>query len=222
MAIYNSPIFKVDPVETRRYAGLQRAEFNQELIDNACLEAQLLIHPQGVWHIYDYNPATQEVVGENMILQGKSIGKHLHNCEKIIFLSATLGEEIEEQVTQSFADGKYSFSVLLDAAATTAVEQVADNMEKAIFNVVKRQGFAMKWRFSPGYGDWPIEQQPDVLRLAHGSEIGVSLTESLMLTPRKSITAVIGLYRPNNCDQETQTKHDCNNCNKLDCASRKI
>ena len=47
MPIYNAPILAVDPVETRRYAGLQKAEdFKQELIDNACQEAQLLIQPR--------------------------------------------------------------------------------------------------------------------------------------------------------------------------------
>lgn len=111
-------------------------------------------------------------------------------------MSATIGEDIEDQVTRSFEEGKYSFSMLLDAAATTAIEEVADGMEKNIFNVVKRQGLAMTWRFSPGYGDWPIEQQPEVLSLANGKEIGVSLTEALMLIPRKSITAIIGLYYP--------------------------
>ena len=223
MPIYNAPILTVDPGETRRYAGLQKAEFNQELIDNACMEAQLLIQPQGIWNIYDYDAATQTVLPQGIVLQGKSIGKHLRNSCKVVFLSATIGEDIENQVTKSFEDGKYSFSVLLDAAATTAIEEVADGMEKSIQNVVKRQGLAMTWRFSPGYGDWPIQQQPEVLKLAHGAEIGVSLTEALMLTPRKSITAVIGLYYPDkNCTTPTGSKHNCSMCNKLDCPARKV
>lgn len=136
-------------------------------------------------------------------------------------MSATIGEDIEDQVTRSFEEGKYSFSMLLDAAATTAIEEVADGMEKNIFNVVKRQGLAMTWRFSPGYGDWPIEQQPEVLSLAHGEEIGVSLTEALMLTPRKSITAIIGLYYPDKECEKSNGKHACNQCSKLDCPARR-
>ena len=96
-------------------------------------------------------------------------------------------------------------------------------MEKTIFNEVKRQGYMMKWRFSPGYGDWPIQQQPEILELAKGSVIGVSLTESLMLMPRKSITAIIGLYHPApDCPAEPAKKHDCSQCSKLDCLSRKV
>ena len=162
MPIYNAPILAVDPVETRRYAGLQKAEdFKQELIDNACQEAQLLIQPKGIWQIYDYDAESQTVYNQDhtveVKLQGKSIGKHLQKACQVVIMSATIGEDIEDQVTRSFEEGKYSFSLLLDAAATTAIEEVADGMEKNIFNVVKRQGLAMIWRFSPGYGDWPIE-----------------------------------------------------------------
>lgn len=221
MPIYNSTIFSVDAKETKRYAGLQRADFKQELIDDACMEAQLLIQPKGVWEIYDYDPTTGKILPDMLMLEGNSIKKHLRDSCKIVFLSATVGEAIEEQVTKYFHEGKYSFSVLLDAAATTAVEQVADAMEKTIFNEAKRQGLSMTWRFSPGYGDWPIQQQPEVLKLAQGNIIGVSLTESLMLMPRKSITAVIGLYHAKGaCSQSENKKHDCQNCSKTDCLAR--
>ncbi|MGM9580265.1 MAG: methionine synthase [Anaerovibrio sp.] len=253
MPIYNSPIFAIDAAEARRYAGLQKAEFSQQLIDDACMEAQLLIQPRGIWQLYDYDAARQllhdtenlslqgtiqpckDKTGTSnncLALQGSSIGKHLAGCCKVIVMAATIGETIEKQVTKSFEEGRYSFSVLLDAAATAAVEQVADAMEKTIHNEVKRLGLAMKWRFSPGYGDWPIQQQTEILQLAGGSHIGISLTESLMLMPRKSITAVIGLYYPDatmNCETHEQAtlniplepqKHDCRHCSKLDCPAR--
>lgn len=236
MPIYNSPVFAIASDETKRYAGLQKADFNQQLIDEACLEAQLLIQPKGIWHIYDYEADRQILHASDtssLVLQGDSIGRHLRDCCKVIVMSATVGEAIEDQVTKCFEEGRYSFSVLLDAAATTAVEQVADAMEKTIQNEVKRQGFAMKWRFSPGYGDWPIQQQPDILRLAQGADIGISLTESLMLMPRKSITAVIGLYYPavnpdcrlpgtaSGTDRPFEKKHNCRLCDKLDCPARR-
>ena len=255
MPIYNSPIFAIDAAEARRYAGLQKADFSQQLIDEACMEAQLLIQPKGIWQLYDYE-ATRQLLHntENplslpgtiqpgkdktgtsnncLALHGSSIGRHLTGCCKVIVMAATVGEAIEKQVTKSFEEGRYSFSVLLDAAATAAVEQVADAMEKTIHNEVKRLGLAMKWRFSPGYGDWPIQQQTEILQLAGGSQIGISLTESLMLMPRKSITAVIGLYYPDavpNCNGSARNsgieaaasakKHDCRHCSKLDCPAR--
>ena len=59
MPIYNSPIFAIDAAEARRYAGLQKADFSQQLIDDACMEAQLLIQPKGIWQLYDYESPRQ-------------------------------------------------------------------------------------------------------------------------------------------------------------------
>lgn len=226
MPIYNSPIFSIDAAETKRYAGLQRADFNQQLIEDACREAQFLIQPQGIWHIYDYDARQQCLYhpdGSTVILQGASIGRHLQGCCKAAVIAATVGEAIENQVTKSFAEGRYSFSVLLDAAATAAVEQTADAMEKNIKNEVQRQGLAMQWRFSPGYGDWPIQQQTDILRLAQGETIGISLTSSMMLLPRKSLTAIIGLYHPaaaTDCKKQNKKQASCQRCPKTDCPAR--
>ena len=142
-------------------------------------------------------------------------------CDKVVLLSATVGQEIEDKITSLFKEGKYALSLILDAAATSAVEQNADLMEKAIFEKVSRQGYKMKWRFSPGYGDWPIEQQPEMIRTSKADVIGVHLTESMMLEPRKSITAIIGLYIiEGNCTNEEQ-KHNCAACDKTDCIARK-
>jgi len=222
MSIYNPAIFSIDPAETKRYAGLQKTEFNPKLIEEACTEAQLLIQPKGIWHIYEYEAASQLILPQEISLQGKSIGRHLKDSHKVAVLAATVGETIENQVTKSFEEGRYSFSVLLDAAATTAVEALADSMEKSIFSEVKRQGLSMTWRFSPGYGDWPIQQQPEILALAQGEKIGIQLTESLMLMPRKSITAVIGLYHaPALCCLPAEKKPHCHQCDKLDCPARR-
>ncbi len=125
-------------------------------------------------------------------------------------------------VTKRFADGEYASSVLLDAAATTAVEQLADGMEKAIKPKMAAQGYGMRWRFSPGYGDWPLEQQPELIRVTKCESIGITLSESKMLVPRKSVTAIIGLYKEVKGSGETaHSPNGCAACDKLDCPSRK-
>ena len=224
MPIYNSPLLEIDTKEVRRYAGLRKSDFPESLIDEACLEGRLLAQPKGSWEIYDYDTKSQTVYDTVPFkIDGNKIGKHLENCTKVIIMSATVGEDIEEAVTKHFSEGRYAYSTLLDSAATTAVEQIADSMEKYLKPMLARQGLAMKWRFSPGYGDWPIQQQTEILQLAGGSHIGISLTESLMLMPRKSITAIIGLYHPApDCPAEPAKKHDCSQCSKLDCLSRKV
>ncbi|SDG58303.1 Vitamin B12 dependent methionine synthase, activation domain [Selenomonas sp. WCT3] len=226
MPIYNAPLLAIDAKETRRYAGLMKAEnFDESKIEEACQDARLLASPKGIWEVYDYDCENQEVkAAPTCILKGVKIGAHLAGCEKVIALATTVGETIEETVTQRFEEGQYASSVLLDAAATAAVEQVADAMEKAIRPKAAAKGYGMRWRFSPGYGDWPIEQQPELIRLTGAANIGIQLSSSMMLIPRKSITAIIGLYKEDKSKPEAAVTHKkgCAACPKTDCPSRKV
>ena len=218
MQIYNAPVFSIDKKETRRYAGLSRAEnFSDELIAEACDNAQILIQPRSVWEIYNYDCETQ-IVDNRIKLNGKSIGKHLARCEKIICLAATVGIEIEHEITRRFNQGNYTSAILLDSAATSAIEQVANAVENSIKHKFSKDGFKTCWRFSPGYGDFPLEDQPQVFELSCASKIGIVLTESMMLEPRKSITAIIGLHR----SIEEKSRRTCEICPKIDCYARRI
>ncbi len=223
MPIYNSTLQEIDPKETRRYAGLMKADsFKEDMITDACQDARLLAEPRGIWQLYDYDCETQVVKADPpFLIQGKKIGKHLAGCDKVILLSATVGDGIEEMVTKSFQNGEYAKSVLLDAAATTAVEQVADGMEKYLKPLMAAKGYHMRWRFSPGYGDWPLDQQPEMIRTTKCEAFGVHLSSSCMLVPRKSITAIIGLYRGSG--KETGKPHTgCSTCPQKNCPSRKV
>lgn len=222
MPVYNVPLLSIDPKETRRYAGLQKASFDESRIEAACQEARLLAQPKGIWECYGYDDSSQTVLAaEPFIIEGKKIGQHLAGADKVVLLAATVGEGIEEAVTRHFSEGDYAYSVLLDAAATTAVEQIADGMEKAIYRQTTGQGYTMRWRFSPGYGDWSMTQQPQLLRLSGGADIGIQLTESLMLFPRKSVTAIIGLVKETKACAPHHSPNGCAACDQLNCPSRK-
>ena len=224
MSIYNAPLLKIDPVETKRYAGLRNAKnFDEKNIINACEDAQLLIEIQSIWKIYNYDYKNQIILSQpNVIINGKSIGKHLLNCDKVACIAATVGEKIENEISYRFKIGKYLDSILLDAAATTAVEQVANSMEEAIKQKVSHEGYNMRWRFSPGYGDWSLEQQLDLYNLSGAEEIGIKLSTAMMMTPRKSITAIIGLCKKELSNKNNKMENYCMNCNKNDCQVRKF
>lgn len=224
MPVYHAPLLTIDPKETRRYAGLMKAkDFDEQRILDACEDALLLAQPRGVWELYDYDCQTQTVQSAPPFpIEGKKIGAHLAGCDKVILLAATVGDDIEDMVTKKFEQGEYAASVLLDAAATTAVEQIADGMEKAIAPKMAAQGYGMRWRFSPGYGDWPLTQQPELIRTSSAEKIGVHLSSSLMLVPRKSVTAIIGLYKVQAEKEERHSPKGCAACTKLNCPSRNV
>lgn len=220
MPIYNTALKNIDLQETRRYAGLGSVVFNEAELMRACTEAQILSHPRGIWEIYNYSAYTGQIEHTSPIhIEGNAVKRHLQQAEKIILFSATLGEEIENAITAYFEEGAYSYSLILDAAATTAIEATADEMEKAMLQTVEKQGYKMLRRFSPGYGDWDIHFQPQMLLLTDAQKIGIRLTESYMLTPRKSITAVIGLIPSQTAF--IKQKENCANCAQNNCLARK-
>ncbi len=222
MPIYNAQILEIDAAETRRYAGLKKAaNFDEKNILDACEEALLLLEVRGIYKIYDYDCEKHIVKSApEFEILGNSIIKHLAGCEKVACIAVTVGENIEREVTKKFDAGNYVSSVLLDAAATAAVEQAADELEKAINRVVAKESLKMRWRFSPGYGDWQLENQKKFFYVTGAPEIGMNLTESLMLVPRKSVTAIIGLEKIISNDKNQKHKKSCANCGKINCLAR--
>ena len=222
MPIYNAQILEIDAAETRRYAGLLKAQdFGEKNIHDACQEALLLLNVRGAWEVYNYDSSSRTVGSEPpLIITGKSIVKHLAGCEKVICMAVTVGSEIEREVTKKFERGEYLSSVLLDAAATAAVEQAADVMEKNFAAHFAKDGFKLRWRFSPGYGDWDLTEQAKLFKICGAEQIGLRLSSAMMLEPRKSVTAIIGLEKISARKIFPSIKKSCETCDKLNCPSR--
>lgn len=218
MPVYNPPLEEINQGEVRRYAGLRQKNFDRRLIQEACDEVRLLATPRGKYEIYEYDCFSGIVAGSGPVLEGKSIRHHLEGCDRIAVMTATAGGAVEQAVTDNFAAGRYAYSLLLDAAGTQAVEQIADEVEREISRLAGRMGLVPRWRFSPGYGDWPLTAQREIASLAGCSKIGIVLTESLMLQPRKSITAVVGL---GSRTEDSEKNHNCDACNTQNCPLRR-
>ena len=222
MPIYNAPILKINAAETRRYAGMRNtAEFDDEMIDEMCEESRLLLDVKGIWKIYDYDCAKNLVLSEPVFkIQGDSIEKHLQGCEKVVCMAVTVGDKIEQEVTKEFKNGGYVSSMIMDAAATAAVEQAADEMEKVIEQEISKEGYKKIWRYSPGYGDWSLNEQKEFFHITDAKEIGMRLSPMLMLMPRKSITAIIGLKKVSADEKIADKKNSCADCEQTDCPAR--
>ena len=221
MHFYNPQILEVDAAETRRYAGLRKAEnFGEKNIHDACQEALLLIDVRAAWEVYDYKNFVVESEPPILIV-GKLIRKHLAACEKVICMAVTVGAEIEREITKKFSRGEYLSSVLLDAAATAAVEQAADALQNHLAEIFAKDAYKLRARFSPGYGDWNLTEQEKLFKICGAEKIGLSLTEAFMLEPRKSVTAIIGLEKISVQKNFSPEKKSCTICDKIDCAMRK-
>jgi hypothetical protein len=223
MASYNPPLTALDKEEVRRYAGLRpAADFPEQYLDEACGEGLLYARPRAVWKIYAYAAATREIAGQPPLrLSGDIIAAHLASATEVAVLAVTIGDELEHAVSNYFAAGDYTRGLLLDAAGTAAVETAADAVDALIAAQAARRGFTALPRFSPGYGDWPLTDQPAIVSLAGGG-IDLTVTASAMLVPRKSITAVIGLA-PQRLQPELPVCREeaCVTCPQPNCLARK-
>lgn len=150
-------------------------------------------------------------------LPGKDIAAHLEGAVRVVVMAVSLGMESERvlrrEIALSATDG-----LLLDAMASSMAEDAARRLHEEIAAWAQSQGLHAGGRFSPGYGDLPLEVQPKLLAaLSAGKLLGMSLTEGNLLVPGKSVTALIGLFaEPLVCYGEANDERyaKCNNCDR--------
>ena len=117
--------------------------------------------------------------------------KNLKNCNRIIVFAATVGVGIDRLI-QKYNRLLPSKALLMQAVGTEAVETVCDRFCDEL-----RETYGhIRPRFSPGYGDLPLSLQKDIFSaLSCEKQIGVTLNDSLIMSPSKSVTAIVGLER---------------------------
>lgn len=150
--------------------------------------------------------------------ESKNLATCLKGSSEIIIFAATIGLEIDRHIAkyQRFSPAK---ALLMQAYGAERVETLCDAFCNEIKEEALKEGLSCTARFSPGYGDLPLEKQKDFFNLLDcNRQIGISLNESLLMTPSKSVTAIFGL---GTCLGE-QKEHKCENCEKTNCAYRHI
>ena len=125
-----------------------------------------------------------------LALPGHTAGKMLADCRQYAVLVCTLGAEFDLWVRREQMRDM-ARAAMLDALGSAYIEAACDAAEEAIR--ARLPGLYLTDRFSPGYGDLPLAVQPTLLTLAGGSRIGVTLTDTMLMVPQKSVTAIIGL-----------------------------
>ncbi len=224
MPIYHPRLTTIDLDETKRYAGLSgKTDFSATLLSEACTQAQLLATPKGVWQVYAYDQDSHTIMSPSpLTLTAEGIIRHLDGASEVAVMAATIGIILEQEVSNLFSKNQYTLGLLLDAAGTTAVEMTCNAVCYVISGQAARSGLTAGRRFSPGYGGWPIDVQPEILELASGAAIDLNVTDTKMLVPRKSVTAIIGLYPYH---QTLHLQHEqvlaCDKCGQPGCHARK-
>lgn len=174
--------------------------------------------PKTVYRCFNFKrtPKGIEVEGTGLVLTGNSIEEHLSGCGKLVLLCATISSEIDRLIRRLEVEDK-TLMLVTDSLSSVAVEQVCDKAELMIAKEFPE--YYQTWRFGVGYGDLPLVLQKDFLNaLDAGKRVGVYATSSSLLTPRKSVTCIIGLSR----EPIAKKRRGCQTCTMRDrCLYRK-
>lgn len=212
-------INSINKNEALRYLGIKGEPDikTAELIDLCEKELLKVIEPKFLFRKFEIKEAPDGVDVDNggLFLSGDGIKKHLEGCKSAVLMCATLGQGVDRLIRQlQITD--LAKAVIVDALSSAATEQLCDYVENEIADSVK--GYRLTSRFSPGYDDLPITVQKDFLSLLSAQKkIGLCSTDSMLLTPRKSVTAIIGLS-----NSELKKYKSCDSCSLKDsCRYRK-
>ena len=128
-------------------------------------------------------------------IKSKALSNSLRGCHKAVVFSATLGIE-SERLIQKHMRISAAKALCLEAIGNAQIEAVCDTFCDELKK--ENPSFSLVPRFSPGYGDLSLDFQRSLLTVLNASKnIGVSLNESLSMSPSKSVTAIIGLKQKN-------------------------
>ncbi len=129
------------------------------------------------------------------------------NPRGVFIAMVTIGCDLEAQVDAMFQEGHLTNAVILDAVGSAVVEKAAEQLDEAIQKIVLEKGLKRRPRISPGYGNFPLEDQKKFMALLPSQKLGVTLTPSFMLEPKKSVTFAVAcgaspgsLYKERYCD----------------------
>ena len=140
-----------------------------------------LLHPASIYTIVGYDETNKHLI--------------FKDAEKAAICICTIGPELEQEVKELMERNEMTRALILDALGSEAAEEVAIQSDRILAEKAREMNLWPSKRFSPGYGKWDIKEQRFIFRMLPAADIGVRLTESCMMVPRKSVSFRINFYK---------------------------
>ena len=209
----------IDREQALRYMAYKGGEISEaarsglEECEKRLLE---VIHPVFVYRIFRIKSFYPLCLENGPVFEGNDISAHLEGCEYAAVFAVTIGAGADSLIRRLQVEDMAK-SVITDALGSAAAEQAADLAEEEIRKSLPGKYFT--WRYSPGYGDLPLSDQPELLAAINaGKQAGIMLQSGNMMSPMKSVTAVMGVS-----DNEIEKKRTgCAECRSFEgCSLRR-
>lgn len=204
-AVRTYEIGSVDREEVLSFLGYAGQDLSGDLddrLDQAVARCVEVARPRGCVRVFDVSERGEKdgvpfvaLDGTALSLVGRSIAAHLDGAVAVGVLAVTAGMGVDAELRRLSLTDQVA-GVIFDAAGSALVERVADAAEADVAARGAELGLFAGPRFSPGYGDLPLSTQPVLLSTLDAQRLlGITLSDSLLMAPSKSVTAVVGLFR---------------------------
>ncbi len=201
--------------EILRYAGCPKTE-RPRLLDECIDEIADRLSYKVCWGEFEIRIDESLVDFGFARTKSADLAKNLKGCKKILLFAATVGIEIDRMITK-YGRLSPTKALFFQAIGAERIESLCDTFCREMSELFKKDNLFLRPRFSPGYGDLPLILQKDIFEvLSCPKKIGVTLNDSLLMSPSKSVTAIAGIS--DKCAKEGKSK--CESCGNINCAYR--
>jgi len=207
--------------EVLRYLGYRDKEADEQIVSQIELmskEVEAEANPKNVFSVWDCGTSQDTVMLGGININSSNLAHHLCGCEKAVLFAATLGTGADNLLRRYNALDMEK-ALVAQAVCTVMIEKYCDAVVCEASQSTLLEGLYPVARFSPGYGDFDIIWQKDILKLLDCEKrIALTLTEGYMLIPSKSVTAVVGYKKEKTGNEENK----CARCTNTKCAFRRV
>lgn len=179
----------IDPKELRRRLSVSK-EYNLAFLSDKIAKVKEIISPKCCYTLCDVTCDGNCIDFGFMKVESFDLAKVCKNSKRAVFFAVTCGFELEREQNKLSKLSALDFFIT-DACGSALAEAICDYAEEEIKNTLGPT-YSFSKRFSPGYGDFTLEHQRHVLSAINAEKLlGITISESLLMIPQKSITAVM-------------------------------
>jgi cobalamin-dependent methionine synthase I len=167
-------------------------------IDNCLRQYQSLISARGVYVIREIegNDGRNLTLSDGIRFNAWNLTYAFRGCPNAAVFVVTIGDAIEQEASRLMKQRHAIEGYILDAIGSCAAESAADSLQAELAKIAQGRNQAITLRYSPGYCGWNIVEQKIIFQAIDAFRIGVSLTDSCLMLPRKSVSAIIAMGEP--------------------------
>lgn len=195
-------------------------KIENRIMENICHSHEIL-KPEALYTERDIKEICYDtlILNDNINLKSSGLVHAVRKCQKVIVFLVTIGKTLDQKINKLMNQKRLTEAYLLDSIGSVAVEGVAADLQRIIDEDLQNHFKKTSLRFSPGYCDWKLQEQKKIFHILDTDLIGVKLSPSYLMSPRKSISGIFGIGDER--DMKDDKTNPCCLCELKNCIARR-